>query len=113
MIAAWRALANDVMAFLISRGVRPTPHRYAIVSYLADHGVLDEHAVAVHVGEGKTVVGRTMLRRVAELLEREGIVETRSDAATIDYRLRPADAWGTAPRRAAPPPGVTVNGTAG
>jgi hypothetical protein len=103
MIAAWRALADDLMAFLISRGVRPTPHRYAIVTYLADHGVLDKHAAAVHVGEGRATVGRTMLRRVTHLLEREGIVEACDRGGEVAYRLRPPETWGPAPRHAGPP----------
>lgn len=97
MIAARRALAESIMAFLMSRGVRPTPHRYAVVSYLADCGVLDEDATTIRVGDGTATVGRAMLRRVTELLTREGIVDADPCGAAIAYRLRPVETWGVIP----------------
>jgi hypothetical protein len=94
MINAWQALADDIMAFLIARGVRPTPHRYAVVSHLADHGILDEQSTDIYIGEGGANVNRTILRRAVEMLLREGIVEPDGNDAGMLYRLRPAEEWG-------------------
>lgn len=96
MIAGWHALADDMMAFLIGRGVRPTPHRYAIVSYLADRGLLDEGSDRIRVGDGGTV-GRTMLRRVIAILVREGVIEQDDPPHAGRYRLRPSAVWDASP----------------
>ena len=96
MLNAWRAIADDIMAFLIAQGVRPTPHRYAVVSYLADHGAIDEQHAAVYIGDGAATVTRAILRRTIEVLLREGLVEP-SGAGTATYLLRPAEAWGQPP----------------
>jgi len=90
----WRALADDIMTYLIGRGMRPTPHRYAIVCYLADRGVLDPNVVAIPVGEGSASVNRALLRRMTGVLTREGIVEQTETGAHPIYHLRPVEAWG-------------------
>jgi hypothetical protein len=94
MINAWQALADDIMAFLIARGVRPTPHRYAVVSHLADHGTLDEQSTDIVIGESGANVNRTILRRAAEMLLREGVIEPADNDAGTRYWLRPAEEWG-------------------
>jgi hypothetical protein len=95
MLNAWRAIADDIMAFLIVQGVRPTPHRYAVVSYLADHSMIDEQRTDIFIGDGGATVNRAILRRTIEILLREGLVEPAGSG--VAYRLRPAEAWGDAP----------------
>jgi hypothetical protein len=97
MFNAWQALADDIMTFLISRGVRPTPHRYAVVSHLADHGVLDEQSDAVPIADGGATVNRAIYRRTVDVLVREGVVELHTGPEGARYYLRPAEAWGTSP----------------
>ncbi|MGD9891577.1 MAG: hypothetical protein AB7R89_29195 [Dehalococcoidia bacterium] len=97
MINAWQALADDIMTFLIARGVRPTPHRYAVVAHLADQGVLDDHRTTVPIADGGASVNRAILRRTIEMLVREGIVEQHNGSEGAEYHLRPAEAWGRSP----------------
>jgi Fe2+ or Zn2+ uptake regulation protein len=94
MFNAWQALADDIMSFLISRGMRPTPHRYAVVSHLADHGVLDDHSATIEIADGGASVNRTILRRTVDMLVREGVVELHESPEGARYLLRPPETWG-------------------
>lgn len=95
MFNAWQALADDIMTFLIARGVRPTPHRYAVVSYLADHGALDGHSAGIEIIDSGTNVNRAIVRRTVDVLVREGVVEQHKSTDGMRYILRPPEAWGT------------------
>jgi Fe2+ or Zn2+ uptake regulation protein len=97
MFNAWQALADDIMTFLISRGMRPSPHRYAVVSHLADHGVLDDQRVGVPIADGGATVNRAIYRRMVEILVREGVVERQESSDGDRYYLRPPEGWGTSP----------------
>jgi hypothetical protein len=66
-----------------------------VVSYLADHGVLDDHGAAVPIADGGATVNRAIYRRTVEVLVREGVVERRESPGGAGYHLRPAEAWGT------------------
>jgi hypothetical protein len=94
MIGGWQPLAEDIMAFLISRGMRPTPHRYAIVSHLADRGTLSLDATDIQIGEGGAGIGRSMVRRAIEILVREGVIESAGNGTSPVYRLRDIEHWG-------------------
>lgn len=89
----WMAMVDDVMAFLIARGYRPTPQRYAVVAYLVEHETLEPDAVTRVLRVAMPGMTRATVRRVADLLERVGVVRMDAGDGAL-YRLVPAGLWG-------------------
>jgi Fe2+ or Zn2+ uptake regulation protein len=87
-------LATDVMAYLATLGLRPTPWRFAVARYLAEHDTLDLGAVAPELAAMMPGSHRATLRRVVITFERAGLVERQSERSRDCYRLRPRERWG-------------------